>query len=663
MDHQLCLGCFKIKGSYQLCPYCGYQETSEALQAYQLIPGTVLRNRYIIGRSIGFGGFGITYKAFDTVLSVVVAVKEFYPAGLVNRGEGEVKVGIFSGDKEQEFKRQLERFLEEARNMAIFSKEKDIINVFDYFEENQTAYIIMEYVDAPLLKTCLKERGRFSTKDAVKYILAILDALSKIHSHGIIHKDISPDNIFLTGEDSIKIFDFGAAKFQGTETERTEDVVVKAGYSPPEQYRSKNEQGAFMDIYAVGAIFYEMVTGEKPMEAPDRSMEDELKMPSEYGIELEQQTERVILKALALEPQMRFQTAEKFKDAIVYQKKVELPEQEQKRHRRKKQVLAIGLPLVTMIMGGMLLLSQTLFSGRDKIDVNSIGKQEITVWLAEDQDRGEEISNALLESVKKECPQLKVNIEVYQRDDYSHALIKAKKNGNMPDVFCTKSLDPSEDCAKLTKLINSMSSSSYLFFDNLDQKEVYQIPTSMQVGVVYINQEKQKQMPEQVDIDKMPEQGKALGYADQKNIYQKFKNKNKAVSWIAGDLSDLDDVKDVTVNMLPPTDFSVYPVLKDGKIMAVMENWYGIQKGLEKQKEDAAMFVLSLLLSDVIQSTAYMDNEDGIPLNRTVLENYKETKMTTYLAFLKEYDLEDAEIFDEDEICSVFQNQIGGKSK
>ncbi len=161
----------------------------------------------------------------------------------------------------------------------------------------------------------------------------------------------------------------------------------------------------------------------------------------------------------------------------------------------------------------------------------------------------------------------------------------------------------------------------------------------------------------------MPEQGKALGYADQKNIYQKFKNKNKAVSWIAGDLSDLDDVKDVTVNMLPPTDFSVYPVLKDGKIMAVMENWYGIQKGLEKQKEDAAMFVLSLLLSDVIQSTAYMDNEDGIPLNRTVLENYKETKMTTYLAFLKEYDLEDAEIFDEDEICSVFQNQIGGKSK
>ena len=243
MENQLCFQCFKIKGDYDVCPHCGYQEDAGAAQAYQLAPGTVLRGRYIIGVSIGFGGFGITYKAFDTVLSIVVAVKEFYPAGMVNRGEGEVKVGIFSGDKEEEFKRQLNRFLEEARNMAIFSKEKDIINVFDYFEENQTAYIIMEYVDAPLLKTKLQEQGRFSVEEAKRYMLALLDALSKVHYHGIIHKDISPDNIFLLGEDGVKIFDFGAAKFQGTETERTVNVVVKAGYTPPEQYRSKNTQG------------------------------------------------------------------------------------------------------------------------------------------------------------------------------------------------------------------------------------------------------------------------------------------------------------------------------------------------------------------------------------------------------------------------------------
>ncbi len=336
MANQLCFQCFKIKGDYEVCPYCGYSEKTTAKQAYQLAPGTVLHNRYIIGTCIGFGGFGITYKAFDSVLSVVVAIKEFYPAGLVNRAEGEIKVGVFSGEKEEEFKNQLKRFLEEARNMALFSKEKDIVNAIDYFEENNTAYIIMEYVDAPLLKAKLKEKGRFESAEAVKYILAILDALSKVHYQGIIHKDMSPDNIFLTGEDSVKLFDFGAAKLQGTESERTEVAVVKAGYTPPEQYRSKNEQGPFMDIYAVGAIFYEMVTGEKPMEAPDRSVCDELKKPGEFGIGIDERLERVILKALALQPELRFQTAEQFKNAIVSQKKVELPEEEIKRRKLKK---------------------------------------------------------------------------------------------------------------------------------------------------------------------------------------------------------------------------------------------------------------------------------------------------------------------------------------
>lgn len=152
MANQLCFQCFKVKGEYEVCPHCGYKEGTAAKQACQLAPGTVLSGRYIIGTSIGFGGFGITYKAYDTVLGIVVAIKEFYPAGLVSRAAGEVKIGIFSGDKEAEFKRQLARFLEEARNMAIFSKEKDIVNVFDFFEENQTAYIIMEFIEGQLLK-------------------------------------------------------------------------------------------------------------------------------------------------------------------------------------------------------------------------------------------------------------------------------------------------------------------------------------------------------------------------------------------------------------------------------------------------------------------------------------------------------------------------------
>lgn len=664
MENQLCFQCFKMKGNYGVCPHCGYEEHTGAAQAYQLAPGTILRGRYIIGVSIGFGGFGITYKAFDTVLSIVVAIKEFYPAGLVNRGEGEVKVGIFSGEKEEEFKRQLNRFLEEARHMAIFSKEKDIINVFDYFEENQTAYIIMEYVDAPVLKECLKEQGRFPADKAETYVLAILDALSKVHRHGIIHKDVSPDNIFILGEDSIKLFDFGAAKFQGTETERTEDVVVKAGYTPPEQYRSKNEQGAFMDIYATGAVLYEMVTGEKPMEAPDRDMEDELKRPGDFGIEIEERFERIILKALALKPELRFQTAEEMKEAIVSRKKVELPEEELRKYQKRKKLLAAGIVTVFAAIGGLFLLSQTYFSGRGKIDVAKLPEQDLEIWVfSEDASAGEGLSEVLLESVEKECPQLNVTVQVIDGREYGEKLQQAAKDGELPDVFCTEGIEAADYCADLSKLLNTMELSSYLHLDGLGKEGVYELPTAMQIAVAYINEEKETELPESLDASALSGQGEILGYAQEAEVFVRFQDMDLSVSRIAGDLSDLDLVKEVTVDVIPPTDFTVVPILKDGNLIGSLEHPYGVNKEGDSSRQEAGMFLLSLLLSDGVQSAAYMGNEEGIPLNRTVLSNYQETKMTTYLDFLKGFDLESAELSKDGGICRILQEELEGTSE
>lgn len=651
-----------MKGSYGVCPHCGYEEDTGAAQAYQLAPGTILRGRYIIGVSIGFGGFGITYKAFDTVLSIVVAIKEFYPAGLVNRGEGEVKVGIFSGEKEKEFKRQLERFLEEARNMAIFSKEKDIINVFDYFEENQTAYIIMEYVDAPLLKESLKEKGRFSVEEAEKYILALLDALSKVHYHGIIHKDVSPDNIFLLGEDSVKLFDFGAAKFQGTETERTEDVVVKAGYTPPEQYRSKNQQGAFMDIYAAGAVLYEMVTGEKPMEAPDRSVGDELKRPGEFGIEIEERLERIILKALALKPELRFQTAEQMKEAITSRKKVDLPEEELKKYQKKKKALAAGLISVFAAVGGIFLLSQTYFSGRGKIDVSKIQEQDLEIWISEeDASAGGELSEVLLESVEKECPKLNVTVQVIERKEYGEKLRQAAEKGQLPDVFCTEDIEAEDYCADLSRLMNTMELSSYLCLEEYGKK-VYELPTAMQVAVAYVSQEKETELPESLDAASLPEQIGILENAEDVEAFSAFQDMNSPISRIAGDLSEMDRVKEVTVDVIPPTDFSVVPILKNGNLIGTLEHPYGVNKDGDSSRQEAGMFLLSLLLSDGVQSAAYMGNEEGIPLNRRVFSNYEENKMTTYLDFLKEYDLENAKLYEDGGICRILQEEAAANS-
>lgn len=325
MSQLLCLNCFRIKGDYEVCPYCGYVEGSQPSAVFQLKPGTVLQSRYIIGEALGYGGFGITYRAYDTVLSIVVAVKEFYPAGLVNRAEGETQVGIFSGSKAVEYKNLLSRFIEEARNMALFAEEKDVVNVFTYFEANGTAYIIMEYIDGILLKKYLKQNGKMQEKQACTYICAVLTAVQKIHDKGIIHKDISPDNIFLVASDQVKIFDFGAAKFQNGNSDKNLSVVVKPGYAPPEQYRSRGKQDLRMDIYAAGAVLYHMLTGERPMEALDRNEKDLLIPPSGKGIQVRSGIEKAMMKALSLNPEERFNSAEEFRQALL------VPETQKKR--------------------------------------------------------------------------------------------------------------------------------------------------------------------------------------------------------------------------------------------------------------------------------------------------------------------------------------------
>lgn len=663
MANQICFRCFKVKGDYEVCPHCGYIEDTKAKQAYQLSPGTTLRRRYIIGTEIGFGGFGITYQAFDTTLGIVVAVKEFYPAGLVNRGEGEVKVGIFSGEKEAEFKRQLARFLEEARNMAAFSKEKDIINVFDFFEENDTAYIIMEYVDAPLLKTRLKEKGRFEIEEAEGYIKAILDALAKIHGYGIIHKDISPDNIFLTGEASVKIFDFGAAKFKETESERTEAVVVKAGYTPPEQYRSKDGQGAFLDIYAAGAVFYEMVTGEKPMDAPDRAVCDELKKPSDFGISIDENLERVILKALALNPELRFQTAKEFSYAVETKKRVNLPEEEETIIRRRKRIYTFGSAAVIAVAALLIVLSQTVFSGRGRLDQSKLMKAEIAVWISADEEEGgEELAETLLAGAKREYPQIDVSVKVIGKDRYEGELARAAEKDALPEVFCTDGIKASDYCGDLTELLNTMQLSSYLYLDKWNSRgTACEIPTALQVGVVYYNQEKSKALPEQADVQTLAKEGEAFGYADEEGVYERFQDPEDMLAMVAGDLSDLDAVKEVTVEKMPPTDFAAVPILKEGTLTGSLTNCYGIKKGMPKEKELAAMFILSLLFGDGMQSALYMDNTEGIPLDREVFQTYQDTKMTTYLSFLKEYDLENIRLFEGGDMRAILKEEIGGE--
>lgn len=661
MAAKICFWCFKSKGNQLVCPYCGYAQGSDSEQAYQLSPGTVLHKRYVIGISIGIGGFGITYKAFDAMLRMIVAVKEFYPAGLVNRGGGEKKVGIFSGEKKAEFQKQLARFLEEARNMALFSKEQDIVNVYDYFAENQTAYIIMEYVDAPLLKDELKKR-RFSPEEAGGYMLAILTALEKVHGHNIIHKDISPDNIFLTGEDSIKLFDFGAARLEGSE--RTEAVVVKAGYTPPEQYTSQDVQSLSMDIYAAGAVFYEMLTGMKPVDSRDRVMKDELKELGACGVRTDEYLQRIIFKAMALEPRLRFQTAREFKEALIHRKKVLLPQEEIRKNRRKKQILAAVLAAVVLIAGGTLVLSLTVFSGRGRIDVAKLEAEELSIWIpVSEEESAETLLRTLSESVDRVCPQLTVHAQAVAREDYVQMIQTAAAQGNLPDVFCTDGPEDSfwdaDPCEELSRLLRTMNLSDYLYLDDLKEEgDVYALPTSLQTGIVYGSAAKADGEQTSVEVEELAEWNGILGYADTPDVYTHFQNPEDPVTWILGDLSDMDEVEAVTVEAVPSTDFSAVPLVNEDKLVGSMEHWYAVKKSDDKNRQDAGMTLLSLLLSEGMQSAAYMDNRDGLPLNRTVLDSYRENKLTTYLDFLKDYNLEDVQLYHGGSLCQIIRQLL-----
>lgn len=640
------MNCFKYKGEFEVCPHCGYVEGTVPEQAYDLLPGTVLENRYIIGTCIGFGGFGITYRAYDTVLNIMVAIKEFYPAGLVNRSPGDTKVGIFSGEKEKEFERQLERFLDEARNMAIFSKERDIVNVYHFFQANGTAYTIMEYIDGILLKQHLKEKGKMSVEEAVSYMVPILEALEKIHRQGIVHKDISPDNIFLTGKGSVKIFDFGAARFPKGQRDKTFSVIIKAGYAPPEQYRSSCEPGPFMDIYAAGAVFYEMITGIRPGEGSDRQIEDDLELPSKLGVDIDKNLEKIIMKALSVKPELRFQTAADFKECIVQNREVLLP-QEELRKRMHKRALRIGSVSVGGAIAAVGIMAAILFSmGKDKLNMNRIKKDTLSVWLAT-ADNGTEkndVAKMLQDDFKQNCPNITLDIKEIPENIYAGELQKACKAGTLPDVFCTDYLqgDITDYCGSQKKLFHTIDMEAYPYFDQLDSDGgmYYKVPIGIQMAALYENygkyQEAGKQTGSSVtleDIKKIPREQRAI-----EDEYENFGDPESAVNAIAGDLSCFERVSEATVRAIPSQEISIAPVVdEEGKLQAVFCDCYGINKNSSTNRQEAGMVCISFLLHQSIQEECYLRNYQALPVQKEALKQYEEIKLTGYLEFITDY--------------------------
>jgi serine/threonine protein kinase/Flp pilus assembly protein TadD len=280
--------------------------------------GTILHNRYVIESLLGHGGFGITYAAHDQVLKVRVAVKEYLPRQLATRGEGQTKVSVFTGEARQQYDYGLRKFMEEAQSVARFAHHPNVVSARDYFAANGTAYMVMEYVEGVTLKEYLaKKSGRISFEEARGIMMPVMDALREVHQAGMLHRDISPDNIYITTSAQVKILDFGAARYYTGEQSKSLSVILKSGYAPEEQYRSSGKQGAWTDVYAVGATLYKALTGKTPPDALDRLAEDTLTPPSQLGVILSPEAEQALLRSLAVNAAQRLQSMGEFQQALL----------------------------------------------------------------------------------------------------------------------------------------------------------------------------------------------------------------------------------------------------------------------------------------------------------------------------------------------------------
>ena len=319
MEVNRCLNCMEeIEDA--ICPKCGYNFYKIYEQSPMALKGnTVLGGRYLVGRMLGQGGFGITYDGTDLKLQMHIAIKEYFPRQVAERFSGNTYNVTCTQSAQIMYEQGMQNFLKEARNMAKFVGQEHFISVHDYFVENNTAYIIMEYVEGQNLKDYMKQHGRLSMDSALRIIAPVMEAVEKIHSAGMIHRDISPSNIMVQPRGNIKLLDFGSVRdiTQETQTLTSMSAVYKKGYSPIEQQTTDMRQGTYTDIYALCATLYEMVTGSLPPSPFSRlTGEETLLPPSKMGVQLYASQEAGILKGLEVYGKDRQQTIGELRTAL-----------------------------------------------------------------------------------------------------------------------------------------------------------------------------------------------------------------------------------------------------------------------------------------------------------------------------------------------------------
>lgn len=321
--NKLCMGCMATIGTTnQPCPHCGFHMSTYKRPRNSMPPMEILNGKYLVGRVIGIGGFGITYIGWDFYQGKKVCIKEYFPRAIALREPenssqaGGASVSIpqslsvytqHTQQAQQEYLQGLQSYIKEAENLSKFYLMDGIVSVRDFFYGNNTAYIVMEYIDGIDLKTYAKAKGgRMSQEELFAVLKDVLEALHEVHQENIIHRDISPDNIMLTRDYKAKLIDFGAAK--DYLVNRKETVLLKHGYAPIEQYHQDGKQGPWTDVYSMCASIYYLLTGVRIPNAIERQKKDEIQLLQAMGVPVSEECDLAIKKGLSILPEQRYQS-------------------------------------------------------------------------------------------------------------------------------------------------------------------------------------------------------------------------------------------------------------------------------------------------------------------------------------------------------------------
>ncbi len=461
-----CLGCMQLKTQSPICEHCGYNETVQNL-SHQLPAGTLLHGQYMVGRVLGQGGFGITYMGWDNTLGVAVAIKEYYPNSVATREcTRSLMVSSTGANGGINFDHNRERFLREARMLARLGWVPGIVRVYNLFEENGTAYIVMEYVKGMDLRQYVQRAGgRLRAAQTLHILRPILEALEKVHNADLVHRDISPDNIMVLPDGSAKLLDFGAVREvvdadAEKELVQSTEAILKHGFAPLEQYQKRGTLGPWTDVYALCGTIYYCLMGKVPPDAPAR-MVDEVEMGWETIPGLTESQIDALEQGMALRARDRLANVgqlyealyqagslDSIRDVIPEPEKKKKPSREEKQEeakprRAKAPAVIAALLILILAAGGVLLGTGTLnrmFPG--------LGKEQLEATMPTETRQPETMAPEILAAVtvpeitvpETTVPETTIPVETMDPDAWKNNILMDGSDMTNQYVFNTKIL-------------------------------------------------------------------------------------------------------------------------------------------------------------------------------------------------------------------------------